>query len=132
MANGRVWAIKGISDRTREAVLEVAHATGLSVGEWVDQALSKAAAEARSPNPTAATREDVAAVMREVLGEQLSPIVDRVASLTEQLERLGDRLTAFDERISRQAEPDLLSGATAGKPSPIEAMRARARRRREM
>ena len=46
-------AIKGVSDRTRQAVLEAASAAGLTVGEWVEQALARAAEGARNPRPPA-------------------------------------------------------------------------------
>ncbi len=36
-SRSRTWAIQGVSDRTREAVLEAAYAAGLMVGEGVDQ-----------------------------------------------------------------------------------------------
>ncbi len=51
MANGRIWAIKGVSDRTRGEVLEVAHAEGLNVGERIDRVLSRAVEEAQHPQP---------------------------------------------------------------------------------
>ena len=35
----RGWAISGISDPTREAVMAAADAAGLPVGAWVEQAL---------------------------------------------------------------------------------------------
>ena len=51
--SARTWAIKGVSDRTRQAVLEAASAAGLTVGEWVEQALASAAEGARNPRPPA-------------------------------------------------------------------------------
>ena len=51
--SARTWAIKEVSDRTRQAVLEAASAAGLTVGEWVEQALARAAEEARNPRPPA-------------------------------------------------------------------------------
>ena len=51
--SARTWAIKGVSDRTRQAVLEAASAAGLTVGEWVEQALARAAEGARNPRPPA-------------------------------------------------------------------------------
>jgi hypothetical protein len=104
MVSGRTWAIKGVSDRTRDAVLEAAHAEGLMVGEWVDRALAKAAEEARHPQPPAASREDVAEVVRELLDERLAALTDRV------------------ERTTRAAAGE---GA-----SPVAAVRARLRQRR--
>ena len=48
MVTARAWTIKGVSDRTRDAVYEVTRATGLTVGEWVDRALAKAAEEVKA------------------------------------------------------------------------------------
>ena len=58
-------------------------ATGFTVGEWVDRALAKAAEEALHPSPPAATREDVAEVVR----EQLVPILARLEALEEKADR---------------------------------------------
>ena len=77
MATARTWTIKGVSDRTRDAVYEACQAEGLTVGEWIDWALAKAAEEALHPKPPAATREDVAEVVR----EQLAPILARLEAL---------------------------------------------------
>ena len=87
MPESRTWAIKGVSDRTRDAAVEAAHAAGLTVGEWVDQALAKAAEEAQSPRPPSATREDVAEVVRELLTEQLTPIAERLTTLEKKTDR---------------------------------------------
>ncbi len=77
MATARTWTIKGVSDRTRDAVYEATRAEGLTVGEWIDRAPTKAAEEALHPQPPAATRADVAEVVR----EQLAPVVARLAAL---------------------------------------------------
>jgi hypothetical protein len=93
MANARVWAIKGVSDRTRDAVVEMAQDAGLTIGEWVDQALARAAEEARNPRPPAATREDVA----ELIDARLKPG-------EEALGRLEAQLAALEEKVSRRTE----------------------------
>ena len=82
MAEGRTWTIKGVSDHTREAVSEVAHAVGLTVGEWIDQTLAKAAAETLHPRSPAASREDVAEVVRELLDERLAPLTEKIDQAT--------------------------------------------------
>ncbi len=94
MANGRVWAIKGVSDRTRAAVLEAAHGAGLNVGEWLDQILAEAAAEALHPKPPAATREDVA----ELLATRLGPVEEAVG-------RLAERLGALEAKVGPPTGP---------------------------
>ena len=102
MAEGRVWAIRGVSDRTREAVLETAHDAGLTIGAWLDRVLARAVEEARHPEPPAATREEVAEVVR----AQLIPIAERLASL--------------EERVSRGVGPEPTS-AVAAAPPPVAA-----------
>ena len=100
MADGRVWAIRGVSDRTRDAVLEAAHAEGLNIGEWIEQVLARAAKEARHPRPPAATPEDVAGVVHDLLSEQLAPIAERLAALEAAIGRqaatvsIGERAVA--------------------------------------
>ena len=37
----RVWAVKGVSDHTRDAAREAAQAAGLAIGDWIDRALAK-------------------------------------------------------------------------------------------
>ncbi len=85
MATARTWTIKGVSDRTRDAVYEATQAAGLTVGEWIDRALAKAAAEVLHPKPPAATREDVAEVVR----EQLAPILARLEALDGKAHQAG-------------------------------------------
>jgi hypothetical protein len=63
VATARTWTIKGLSDRTRDAVYEATRAEGLTVGEWIDRALVEAAEKALHPSPPAATREEVAEVV---------------------------------------------------------------------
>jgi hypothetical protein len=104
MATERTWTIKGVNDRTREAVLDAAVTAGLTVGEWVDQALAGAAEEARHPKPPAATREEVSGLLDERLRpveETLGQIAERLASLEE---RAGQRAEtgAIHERIQRR------------------------------
>ncbi len=94
MANGRVWAIKGVSDRTRAAVLEAAHGAGLTVGEWLDQILATAAAEALHPRPPAASREEVA----ELLAARLGPVEAAVG-------RLAERFVALEAKMDQQPGP---------------------------
>jgi hypothetical protein len=99
----RTWTIKGVSDRTREAVLEAAHAAGLTVGEWADQALARAAEDARHPKPSAATREEVAGL----LDERLRPVEEALGRIAEQLaalEKAGPRSEAgaIHDRIQRR------------------------------
>ena len=64
---------------------------GLTIGEWVDQGLARAAEEARNPKPPAASREDVA----ELLDARLKPG-------EEALGRLAAQLAKLEEKVSRR------------------------------
>ncbi|HEX2256216.1 MAG TPA: hypothetical protein VHG92_05850, partial [Afifellaceae bacterium] len=94
--------IKGVSDRTRDAALEVAHAADLTVGEWIDQVLAEAVAKARHPRPATATREDVTALLDARLGP-----------LEEALDRIAERLAALEEKLEQRTGP---SSARTGPP----------------
>jgi hypothetical protein len=85
VVTGRTWTIKGVSDRTRDAVYEATQAEGLTIGEWIDKALAKAAEEVLHPKPPAATREDVAEVVR----EQLAPVIARLEALEGKADQTG-------------------------------------------
>ena len=97
MAIARTWTIKGVSDRTRDAVYEATRAEGLTVGEWVDRALAQAAAEALHPKPAAATRADVAEVVR----EQLAPILVRLEALEGKVEQTAEPEEPTGEAVPR-------------------------------
>ncbi len=118
MAGDRTWALKGVSDETRDAAREVAHEAGLPIGAWVDRALAGAVEEARNPRPPAATRAEVADAVREALGERLVPLAERLSSL--------------EEMASRQTrpEPEPAGEAVPAAATSVEAVRARLRRRR--
>ena len=94
----RPWAIKGVSDRTRAAALEVAHEAGLTVGAWLEQVLARATEEARHPKPAAATREEVAGL----LDERLQPV-------EETLGRIAERLASLEEKAGQPAETAIRS-----------------------
>jgi hypothetical protein len=126
----RVWAVKGVSDHTRDAAREAAQAAGLAIGDWIDRALAKAAEEARHPKPPAATRAEVAKVVREALSEQLAPMAERI-------DRLAERLASLEEAVGRPTRPEPepepagdVVGAPAPAPTSVEAVRTRLRRRR--
>ena len=125
MAGDRTWAIKGVSDGTRDAARETAHEGGIPIGAWVDRTLAKAVEEARRPRPPAATRADVAEAVRETLGEQLAPLAERI-------DRLAERLGSLEEMAGRQTrpEPEPAGEAVPAASTSVDAVRARLRRRR--
>ncbi len=106
-ATERTWTIKGVSERTRAATLEAAHEAQLTVGEWIDQVLAKAAQEARHPTPPAPTREEVASL----LDERLRPI-------TEALGELAKRLAPVEGTTGREIRPEHVRGMAAPPPPP--------------
>jgi hypothetical protein len=105
----RGWAISGVGDRTREAVLAAADAAGMPVGAWVEQALRRALEAKGGPaQPEGVELGELEAMVRRVVAEELRPVREEVA-------RLGTAATA---------EPPDDDG------SPVGLMRARMRRRR--
>ena len=104
-ATERTWAIKGVSDRTRAAVLEAAHGAGLTVGQWVEQVLARATEEARHPKPSPA-----GAAVTERINQRLRPV-------EEELGRIAERLASLEGRIDRGGRPEP-AGETAAPLSP--------------
>ncbi len=106
MARG--WAISGISDETREAAMAAADAAGIPVGTWVEQALRQALeAEAEPVRLEGVELEELEAMVRRVVAEELRPVKEALAQAT---------TTA------------LPSAPAAG--SPVNLMRERRRQRR--
>ena len=103
MPGDRTWTIKGVSDRTRDAVYEATRAEGLTIGAWIDRALAKAAAEALRPQPPAATREEVAGL-----------IDVRLGPIGEALGRIADRLAALENKVDRRPGPTPARTGTRG------------------
>ncbi len=93
-ATERTWAIKGVSDRTRAAVLEAAHGAGLTVGEWVEQGLARATEEAQHPKPSPAGVD-----VTERINQRLRPV-------EEELGRIAERLASLEGRIDRGGRPE--------------------------
>ena len=106
MARG--WAISGISDQTREAAMTAADAAGVPVGAWVEQALRQALeAKAEPAEPEGVELDELEAMVRRVVAEELRPVKEALAQAT---------TTA------------LPSAPAAG--SPVNLMRERRRQRR--
>jgi hypothetical protein len=104
----RGWAISGISDRTREAAVTAADAAGVPVGAWVEQALRQALeAKAEPARPEGVELDELEAMVRRVVAEELRPVKEALAQAT---------TTA------------LPSAPAAG--SPVNLMRERRRQRR--
>jgi len=53
-----VWSVRGVSPELRKKIVSAANRSGLTVAEWLDQAVSPSL-EGRQPNPlTPATRPE--------------------------------------------------------------------------
>jgi hypothetical protein len=76
----RGWAISGIGDRTREAATAAADAAGMPVGAWVEQALRQALeAEAEPARPEGVEIDELEAMVRRVVAEELRPLKEALA-----------------------------------------------------
>ena len=88
MKSGLSWNLRGVDDETREAVLEAARRSGLTVGEWLNQVLAEDGVEHGEPEDTPPPQAD-----------EPEPGEDRqAANLAEAIERLTKRLAAMDDK----------------------------------
>jgi hypothetical protein len=108
-AAGTSWTLKGVQEPTRDAVREAAAEAGMLIGDWVDQALAKAAREALHPSPPVATRDDVAAILAELaklrtgiqtLAEAKASARD-LAEVQARVEKLTERTSGYDRPAVR-------------------------------
>ena len=74
MARG--WAIGGIGDQVREAVMAAADAAGMPVGAWVERALRQAL---EPPRPEGVEIDELEAMVRRVVADELRPIKEALA-----------------------------------------------------
>ncbi len=98
MKAGRPWNLNGVDKDTREAVIEAARLSGLTVGQWLNQVLGENFAEPELGEGSA-------------LPAPAEPDDDGdTASLAKAIERLTRRLAAMDEasRASIASLPDRL------------------------
>ncbi len=76
MARG--WTISGVGGPTREAVTAAASEAGMPLGQWVEQALSKALAEGLEAGVSI---EEIEARLRQVVADALQPMQQTLARL---------------------------------------------------
>jgi hypothetical protein len=74
----RGWAISGVTDQTREAVMAAADATGMPVGAWIEQALTKALAEGLEAGVSI---EEIETRLRQAVSDELKPMQQALARL---------------------------------------------------
>jgi len=113
---GTSWTIKGVRESTRDAVREAAAEADMLIGDWVDQALERAAREAMAPSPPAASKADVAAVLEQI-GELKAAMValagsaaraEDLAAVQAEVRRLGEgkvdakALAAVEARVEKK------------------------------
>jgi hypothetical protein len=78
----RGWAISGIGEETREAAMAAADAAGMPVGAWVERALRQALeAKAEPAPPEGVEIDELEAMMRRVVAEELGPMREALARL---------------------------------------------------
>src|SRR3954464_3189891 len=76
----RGWAISGIGDQVREAAMAAADEAGMPVSAWVEQALRQALeAKAGPPPPEGVELDELEAMVRRVVAEELRPVKEALA-----------------------------------------------------
>ena len=74
----RSWTISGVGEPTREAVTAAASEAGISLGQWVEQALKKALAEGLDPG---VPLEEIEARRRQVVADAVQPVQETIARI---------------------------------------------------
>jgi hypothetical protein len=108
-AGSSSWTIKGVQEATREAVREAAAEAEMVIGEWVDRALGQAAQAALQPSPPPATKEDVAAILKqlaELKGSMLAladakASVQALSEVKASVQTLAERTKGYDRPMVR-------------------------------
>jgi hypothetical protein len=80
------WTIKGVTESTREAVREAVAQTDMLIGEWVDEALRRAAQATLHPAPPPASQADLATLHQD-LSRELAELKAMVQALGERARR---------------------------------------------
>jgi hypothetical protein len=76
----RGWAISGIGGEVREAAMAAADKAGMPVSAWVEQALRQALeAKAEPAPPEGVEIDELEAMMRRVVVEELQPVKEALA-----------------------------------------------------
>jgi TRAP-type C4-dicarboxylate transport system substrate-binding protein len=73
----RSWTISGISEPTREAVTAAASEAGMSLGQWVEQALKKALVKGLEPG---VSLEEIEARRRQVVADAVHAQIELAAA----------------------------------------------------
>ena len=76
MARG--WTIGGVGEPTRAAVTAAASEAGISLGQWVEQALKKALAEGLEPG---VPLEEIEARRRQAVADAAQPVQETIARI---------------------------------------------------
>jgi hypothetical protein len=74
----RGWAISGIGDQVREAAMAAADAAGVPVGAWIERVLRRAL-EAEPARPEGVEIDELEAMVRRVVAEELRPVKEALA-----------------------------------------------------
>lgn len=108
------WSIKGVSPEAREAARKAVESGGMTMGEWLSEAIRAVAAEERGMAPAPAP----APAQPEIAEDRLEPLAERIAAaerrtalmvapLHELLETIARRLEGLESRLAAaSAQPD--------------------------
>jgi hypothetical protein len=118
------WTIKGVHEATREAVREAAAEAEMVIGEWVDQALGRAAEEALHPSPPPATKDDIAAILEQLAELKAAvlaladPRTNGLADVQARVQRLGEVKANAQDLAELQGRVQKLAERTSGYDRP--------------
>jgi len=89
------WSVKGVSPEARRIAKERAQARGITIGEWLSEAIDFAAERANAPDMPPVPMEEADALERDPAMQRAKELV---GPLEEVLEVIVDRLNRLESR----------------------------------
>jgi localization factor PodJL len=111
MKSGLSWNLRGVDQGTREAVIEAARRSGLTVGQWLNSVLADDGVEHDEPDDIPTTASDGDTRDAAELAMAIEKVTKRLGALDDaaraSIPRLKDRLDEIETRVGELSDADL-------------------------
>jgi hypothetical protein len=88
MKSGKAWSVQSLDDRAQDAATEAARQAGLSLNEWLNQAIARRAAEEGAARPSPDDEDEAES------DDELGAVTDAVAKLTRRIRAMDQNSRA--------------------------------------
>ena len=125
MKSGLPWNLRGVDEKTREAVIEAARLSGLSVTDWLSQVLGDHARDDETTSD-ASVRGANADTDANALAHSIERLTQRLGAMDDNsraaISGLADRLDDIERQISRVPETGRAGGDRSRSLQGVQAM----------